>query len=98
MHYSDQLPDGVMVPVYWDLVNKADGVNYGHVAIWDGHGGFYWEGNYNNTPNHLSWSEINDVFSGRRAINGAYIGSAWHPAKLIGWSESLENQTIVRND
>ena len=95
MHFDGNFPEGVMVPVYWNLVNKSDGVNYGHIAIWDGHGGFYWEGNNNSTPNHLTLSEINDIFANKRPVNGRYLGTDWQPAQLIGWSTTLENTVIA---
>ena len=95
MHYNTDFPQGVMVPVYWNLTNKSDGINYGHIAIWDGHGGFYWEGNYSSTPNHLTLSQINDILANKAPINGRYLGSDWQPAQLIGWSTTLEDTTIA---
>ena len=96
MHYNTDFPQGVMVPVYWNLTNKSDGINYGHVAIWDGHGGFYWEGNYSSTPNHLTLSQINDILANKAPINGRYLGTDWQPAQLIGWSTTLEDTTIAK--
>lgn len=95
MHFDSNFPQGVMVPVYWNLTNKSDGINYGHIAIWDGHGGFYWEGQNNSTPNHLTLSEINDIFANKRPVNGRYLGTDWQPAQLIGWSTTLENTVIA---
>ncbi|MFT8571083.1 MAG: NlpC/P60 family protein [Lentilactobacillus hilgardii] len=97
MHKDTNFPKGVMVPVYWDLINKADGINYGHIAIWDGNGGFYWEStNGSSIPNHLTWDEIQQIFSGHRMVNGSYLSGNWSHASYIGWSETLEGVRIIK--
>ncbi|WP_428833497.1 N-acetylmuramoyl-L-alanine amidase family protein [Leuconostoc falkenbergense] len=97
MHYDNSFPKGVMVPVYWNLVNKEDGINYGHIAIWDGKSGFYWEStNGSKAPNHLTWDQINQIFAGKRKVNGSYLNSNWRSVSFIGWSETLENTRIVK--
>ena len=97
MHYDNSFPKGVMVPVYWNLVNKEDGGNYGHIAIWDGDSGFYWEStNGSQTPNHLTWDQINQIFAGKRKVNGSYLNNNWKNVSFIGWSETSENTRIVK--
>ncbi|MFL1696431.1 hypothetical protein ACJQWY_06490 [Weissella kandleri] len=77
------------------MVGNNDGVNYGHIAIWDGKGGFYWEGDHNSTPHHLSYAEINEVLNGTKEINGSKLTDNYHGAKLIGWSDNLEGVQII---
>ncbi|KMK53637.1 prolipoprotein diacylglyceryl transferase [Fructobacillus sp. EFB-N1] len=97
MHYNDQFPIGVKVPVYWNLISKDDGVNYGHIAIWDGQGGFYWEGNHSSTPNYFTLDEMKQIMNGTRQVNGHYLTENWQTPSLIGWSTSLEGHTIAEN-
>ncbi|GAP03029.1 hypothetical protein FPFC_040190 [Fructobacillus pseudoficulneus] len=95
MHHDTNFPQGKMVPVFWNLTSKDDGVNYGHVAIWDGNGGFYWEGNHSSTPNHLSWDQINDTMNGKTEINGEKVTDSFTGASYIGWSDNLEGVQIL---
>ncbi|GAO99222.1 hypothetical protein FFIC_090460 [Fructobacillus ficulneus] len=95
MHNNDQFPAGKMVPVFWNLTSKDDGVNYGHVAIWDGQGGFYWEGNHSSTPNHLTYAELTAVLNGQQPINGKLVTDSFTGASLIGWSDNLEGVQIL---
>ncbi|KMK53630.1 hypothetical protein FEFB_05650 [Fructobacillus sp. EFB-N1] len=97
MHYNDQFPVGIKVPVYWNLISKDDGVNYGHIAIWDGQGGFYWEGNHSSTPNYFTLDEMKQIMNGTRQINGHYLTENWQTPSLIGWATSLEGHTIAEN-
>jgi hypothetical protein len=97
MHYNDQFPVGIKVPVYWNLISKDDGVNYGHIAIWDGQGGFYWEGNKSSTPNYFTLDEMKQIMNGTRPVNGHYLTENWQTPSLIGWSTSLEGHTIAEN-
>ncbi len=97
MHYDNQFPVGVKVPVYWNLISKDDGVNYGHIAIWDGKGGFYWEGNNSSTPNYFTLDEMNQVMNGTRPVNGHYLTENWQTPSLIGWSTSLEGHSIAEH-
>ncbi|QNN74746.1 hypothetical protein H9L19_04820 [Weissella diestrammenae] len=95
MHNDANFPAGKMVPVFWNLTGNDDGVNYGHIAIWDGNGGFYWEGNHTSTPNHLSYAEVQAVLNGQMELNGAHITDTFHGASLIGWSDNLEGVQIL---
>jgi hypothetical protein len=95
MHNDANFPQGKMVPVFWNLTSNDDGVNYGHVAIWDGNGGFYWEGNHSSTPNHLSYGEVNAILNGQQELNGAKVTDSFHGASLIGWSDNLEGVQIL---
>ncbi|CAK1255146.1 unnamed protein product [Fructobacillus tropaeoli] len=95
MHYNDQFPVGIKVPVYWNLVSKDDGINYGHIAIWDGQGGFYWEGNNSSLPNYFTRDEMQQIMNGTRPVNGHYLTENWYTPVLIGWSTSLEGTVIA---
>ncbi|WP_338343790.1 hypothetical protein [Fructobacillus evanidus] len=65
--------------------------------IWDGQGSFYWEGNNSSTPNHFTLDEMHQVLDGTKPVNGHYLTEDWQIPSLIGWSTSLESQTIANH-